>query len=869
MLMTVAALAGLARAQTGTSEVLFSTDGFWREFLTLQTPVIGTSATDVQALANPCKTPLVANGWQALDFDDSDWRRHSGPAFPAGSHGGCTYFNSSSPSLALICARGRFIVDDAAAVGNMTLTVKYHGGVAIYLNGKEIARDNLSAKADPLALATPYPTNAFVDASGNAERIKTSEVPPEIQQRDRTSTFQIPSSALVDGLNVIAIEVHRAPYDPAFVKGMAKERHKAYVIWPTCALLQAELKADKPVSVISNVAVPAGISVWNSNPLETDFNNDHAAAGETLHPILIVAPRGGTCSGKVVFGSAGAIDKPQATISPLTSISGQTAIPAANIRIRWPRADRAAKAFGPWGQRSGAFDAIEDVPPASIQPGKEGPVAQPVWVTVSVPPGTLPGKYTGMLTISASGWSKQVPVELDVCDWTLPPPQQWKTFVELIQSPETIAMQYGLEFWSDEHFEHMIPSLELCGQAGAKTLYIPLITQTNLGNTESMVRWKKETSGYGFDLGLMKRYLDLAIKHQGKPDVVVFYVWDVYLEGGFLRYAKEGRYARPEIHNALEELQTKGPRVTTLNAAGKADELQLPQFSDPGDSETAWKKLFAEIRAEMKARGLEKAMALGIPNDAIPTKEVSEFFERVAPGTPWARHAHGTEKTLDYSLVEAVWSPRFLVYPEVKSLKGWQRSDLFVQFPRNVTDGYPLTTFRLMAEMNVMGSQRGVGRMGADFWPVLKDGRGRKVGTLSNRWPFVDWRNLTIKTTLLAPGPDGAVATARLEMLREGVQESEARIFIEQAMESDKLPPALAKRAAALLEDRTGAILQGLDNHYTCGFEKSNVHGWWNGPGQIGYHWYVSSAWQDRSRTLYSLAGDVARAINAAAGETH
>jgi len=66
-----------------------------------------------------------------------------------------------------------------------------------------------------------------------------------------------------------------------------------------------------------------------------------------------------------------------------------------------------------------------------------------------------------------------------------------------------------------------------------------------------------------------------------------------------------------------------------------------------------------------------------------------------------------------------------------------------------------------------------------------------------------------------------------------------------------------------VLEERARAILIGLANHHTDGFEKTNRHGWWNTPGQVGAQWYVSSGWQERSRELYRCAADVAKATGA------
>jgi hypothetical protein len=58
-------------------------------------------------------------------------------------------------------------------------------------------------------------------------------------------------------------------------------------------------------------------------------------------------------------------------------------------------------------------------------------------------------------------------------------------------------------------------------------IYVPLIAQSNQGNAESMVRWvAKGGNQYEYDFSIMDKYLDLAEKYLGKPQIVVFNVWD-------------------------------------------------------------------------------------------------------------------------------------------------------------------------------------------------------------------------------------------------------------------------------------------------------------------------------------------------------
>ena len=156
-----------------------------------------------------------------------------------------------------------------------------------------------------------------------------------------------------------------------------------------------------------------------------------------------------------------------------------------------------------------------------------------------------------------------------------------------------------------------------------------------------------------------------------------------------------------------------------------------------------------------------------------------------------------------------------------------------------------------MGEMNTTGQQRGFSRVGGDFFAVLKDRRGRWRGGLSARFPKTSWRNLDIRTSVLAPGRNGPVATARFEMMREGLQESEARIFIEKALTDPaakaKLGAALAQKCQEVLDERVRAIRQAAESWGTY----------------MTWKWYTSPDLRERSEKLYAAAAEAAKKLEA------
>ncbi len=155
----------------------------------------------------------------------------------------------------------------------------------------------------------------------------------------------------------------------------------------------------------------------------------------------------------------------------------------------------------------------------------------------------------------------------------------------------------------------------------------------------------------------------------------------------------------------------------------------------------------------------------------------------------------------------------------------------------------------------------GVGRIGADFFPV-PSGAGRHARRLIRSYGTdTDWGNAALIEPWLAPGPDGPIATVDLEMFREGVQECEARIFIERALADPekraRLGEALAARAQALLDERTRYAMWVFDVSYMNYNQGGSTLG---RPLDLG--WFAGSGWQERSEKLYNMAAGVAQALD-------
>ena len=803
---------------------------------------------------------LPPSGWQAPDFNDVDWHRNF-------------LIDPDSPWVGHLALRGKFNVDDPTAVKELKLSVKYRGGVVVYINGKEIARGGIKPSTAPreLKLADEYPAE---DGRGVRE----------------LKDIEIKSNMLRKGANVLAFEVYRSPM-PAALVDLKSLRMPGGV----CGVAEVDLRAAATDAVTPNWCRPSGLQVWNSSVMGEDQDSDYGDPNEPLRPIRIVAPRGGVGSGEVVVGSRAAIKGLKATMSALTGANGRGRISAASTQVRYglmtgrsPH-DRS----GPRAYHLRRCDALAEVAPQEV-PRRLPSISLvtvtrrrltgaivPVWVTVTVPANTKAGQYLGKLTITVPDEKTTVvPVELTVAPWKVPDPTRYSIFTEVVQSPESVAMAYNVPMWSKAHFKLLEKSLTLLRQVGSRTCYIPLICDTNMGNDESMVRWIKQADGtYKHDFTVMERYLDAVVKYQGKPTVVCIYVWDTYLEGG-LQGAVSDIMNKPGPEATWlagrQEHAGKGPIVSVLDpATGKVKKEILPQYSE-AKSRKLWAPVMKGIRERLQKRGLAKTEMLGCITDTRPTKEVVKRFGELAPGIPWVAHAHERyqdrihDAELGYTSVVAAWGrSQFNIDPSVERVYGWKTESLKTHNPRAIRNYFAATTWRFLGEMNATGRQLGFSRIGGDFFPVLKNAKGRVVGSLSARFPKSTWRQLGIRTATLARGQDEPVATARFEMMREGLQECEARVFIEKALTDEKkrakLGEEFATKVQELLDNRArnmfravSALRQERKPWVTSCLSPTS---WWSFPPVLGSHWFAGSGWQDETMKLYEAAADVEQKI--------
>jgi hypothetical protein len=857
--------------------VVLDTQSVWHAWNVLKPPVVqldgGLKTITSTHEWLDRETPAAPADWTRPEFDDSTWLR------------GSAVRTCQTSYLADLCLRARFEVTDPEKVKDLKLSAAYYGGAIVYVNGVEVGRANLPKEgAGPAALAEGYPPEAFVNDKGEIVPFGWNIDKKAMAARERTlADVAIPAKALRKGTNVIAVEIIRAPYSKLVEVPKEKIRDKADyqerqcpydLSWNTCEIRRVQLVAAGAEGLVPNAARPKELQAWNGDLLGQDFCTDFGDRCEALRPVAIQGARNGMHSGKVVIGMPKAIEGLKVICGDLKM--GDAVIPAAQTRARF------AVPFGDKSRLDTVLDTLLEAPLETFPVGAGGAAVVPIWLTVKVPKDAKPGTYTGQATIEAKGEKAiPVPVSLAVADFALPDTQDYRTWMDLMESPDTLAAEYNVPLWSERHWAMIGDAFRHIGQMGARMVYVPLIAQTNSGNEQSMVRFIPKGDGtYDYDFTVLDKYLDAAQKNMGTPKITAFIAWEIYLqtpkqevkvdpnEGSFVVMERSWQAAR-------WDLRGKGPAVTALDpATGQTSTIYLPRYEDP-NAKAIWKPLFDELHKRMAKRGLEKTMCLGMANDTWANKEEMATLQEVSGNLPWVRHTHGghlgqkLNGLADDAYVAYVcWSKEYPNDPSAGRTYGWKRPETYVEFRRGGgLNDCPPTTLMLWTEINIAGPQRGMGRIGSDFWPVIRDKQGRRRGSIWEKYPQSLWHSLNLGSYLLLPGPDGPVASTRFEQVREGVQQCEARIAIERALTDEalktKIGADLASRGQVLVDERLSQALKAFSTLQLTGRAySSGSNCWYYGHGGLaGHYWYEGSGWRERMKNLYDLAGEVERKL--------
>lgn len=796
--------------------------------------------------------------WMTPDFDDSVWVRMRGPF----------YRNSGDINWKLVQMRGLFKVEDLQRAGTLTLNMEFMGGVVVYLNGEEVARAYMpEGPANTKTLALPYPQDVYFNDNGQyvgSDTYRASQVTLDVQAKRwrKMEGVTIPNRKLKEGINVLAVALHRAPCDFSYSFHARSGGRGRGSRWAKIGLSKFEMIGQPGAAIVPNLGpdpdrVTKGAVQFGTGPLkglkfhlrnqsviQRVFLDDFPDAYAPVRPLRVTAVKNGRHASQFLVGHGEEeLGNLNVTVSDLT---GPGTIPASAVEIRYSRPDGPAR-------RGGAawFDTLEDAPPRRVPMYREhGAALQPVWLNVVVPRDAKPGDYTATLTVAAQHEQPlAIPLQVNVIDWTLPDPTGYGSALDLAQSPESVAMAYDVPLWSDRHFQLLDRTFKHLSRIGGKTLYITAIRRTHWGNEHAMVRWVRDEEGdLQPDLSIVERYLDMAMKHMGHIPGIVLYCWEPPESMGHA--GGTGQAFRIHDRDILITMYDPDSEEMSPRAGPAWGTAEAQEF---------WKRLTDALTDVLKKRGLQDSLLFGLVGDHRPTKLAMDNITHGMTDTRWAVHSHyycDEWQGYKMGLTVALWGVGYTTVDPTQGLAfGWSNPHWINYYPREMNINSTPVEYRTKME-NMLGARRGrgtfiqkgngvrgLGRLGADFWRVERDARGRIRGTIAGRFPETAWGQLSLNNGvphILGQGEKGAVPTVRSEAFREATQEAQARIYIEKALLDDEAE----KRLGQALIDQSRETLD----------ERIRIYMRADGEGEA---WFISSDWRERSERLYTLAAEV------------
>lgn len=158
---------------------------------------------------------------------------------------------------------------------------------------------------------------------------------------------------------------------------------------------------------------------------------------------------------------------------------------------------------------------------------------QAVWVEFSIPKDTVPGVYTGSLTVAADGISTPLVFNysIEVLDATMPDVSEYLFDFEAWQYPYSSAEYYGVTPFSPEHFEILKPHMLKYKEMGGHAITTSIVEEAWGGQTyskneiryPSMIKWTKKADGtFKFDFSDFDKWVKFN-KDLGIGDKIICY----------------------------------------------------------------------------------------------------------------------------------------------------------------------------------------------------------------------------------------------------------------------------------------------------------------------------------------------------------
>ena len=177
-------------------------------------------------------------------------------------------------------------------------------------------------------------------------------------------------------------------------------------------------------------------------------------------------------------------------------------------------------------------DVIDQDKPHAV-PAME---TRPVWCTIEVPRDIEAGEYTTALEVvdESGNVVKSLALTINVNSHSLPTVANQKFHLDFWQQPYAVSRYYGVERWSEAHFEALRPYLAALGRAGQRVVtailfYEPWGEQTH-DLFDPMVQTTKKSDGtWEYDYTVFDKYVELCAEYGINKQINCFSMlpWDM------------------------------------------------------------------------------------------------------------------------------------------------------------------------------------------------------------------------------------------------------------------------------------------------------------------------------------------------------
>ncbi|MGW2572889.1 glycoside hydrolase domain-containing protein [Streptomyces sp. NPDC001537] len=388
-------------------------------------------------------------------------------------------------------------------------------------------------------------------------------------------------------------------------------------------------------------------------------------------------------------------------------------------------------------------DALQEGPSVDVP----AYAAQPLWFTFHIPKSAAAGTYTGTVRVTADdGTRVTYPLSVQVANAAVPDAKDYRFFLDVWAQPETMALNAGVQPWSDRHWrliEAYDRDLAGHGQKVVNTTIVdnPWHHQWSLGTRRSqtatpyssMVAWKWDGTRFSFDFSRWDRYVRTALKAGVGPDIGAFSML-AFQDGEHLTYT-DTRTGKSVYENVdlggnrwREAWGTFLPAfVQHLRGKGWLDRTYLSFDERPVASMTVVRDFVHEVAPEFDRRisvagsagTADLASDLSVSWDTIDQMTAQQAEQRRAEGKITTFYVYGTPahpNTLAYSpAVEARMLPWIAAQRHLDGFLRWSynswTSDPFTQ---------PVYIFTQGDEYLVYPGRNGP--MSSVRWEQLKEG---------------------------------------------------------------------------------------------------------------------------------------------------